>query len=94
MIDEAVLRRQYSLLRPALDERGRRLFAAKQALSLGYGGIAAVARATGIAPSAIGRGPHDFIERSRPAHPSEFNEADVGMHRREPSTDLLRPVLR
>ena len=56
MIDEAALRRQYVLLRPNLDERGRRLFAATQAQALGYGGIAAVARATGIAPSTIGRG--------------------------------------
>ena len=56
MIDEAALRRQYALLRPSLDERGRRLFAATQAEALGYGGIAAVARATGIAPSTIGRG--------------------------------------
>lgn len=56
MIDEAALRRQYALLRPSLDERGRRLFAASQAEALGYGGIAAVARATGIAPGTIGRG--------------------------------------
>ena len=56
MIDEAALRRHYALLRPSLDERGRRLFAATQAEALGYGGIAAVARATGLAPSTIGRG--------------------------------------
>lgn len=56
MIDESALRRQYALLRPSLDERGRRLFAATQAQALGRGGIAAVARATGIAPSTIGRG--------------------------------------
>jgi hypothetical protein len=56
MIDEAALRRHYALLRPSLDERGRRLFAATQAQALGRGGIAAVARATGIAPSTLGRG--------------------------------------
>jgi len=44
------------VLRPSLNERGRRLFAAAQARALGYGGVAAVARATGIAPSTIGRG--------------------------------------
>src|SRR3954447_12692582 len=47
MINEAALSRQYALLRPSLDERGRRLFAATQAQALGYGGIAAVARAEG-----------------------------------------------
>ncbi|MBP2233368.1 hypothetical protein J2847_006706 [Azospirillum agricola] len=56
MIDEAALRRQYALLHPSLDEQGRRLFAATQAQALGRGGIAAVARGTGIAPSTIGRG--------------------------------------
>ena len=38
-----------------LDERSRRRFAAAEALAAGHGGIAAVARATGIAPSTIGR---------------------------------------
>ena len=41
---------------PFLDERGRRLVAAAEAFAVGYGGIAAVAMATGIAPSTIGRG--------------------------------------
>jgi hypothetical protein len=48
MIDEITIRRHYDLLRPSLDERGRRLFAASQVRALGYGGLAAVARATGI----------------------------------------------
>src|SRR3954469_6742771 len=56
MIDEETIRRQYEMLRPALDERARRLFAASHVQVLGRGGIAAVARATGIAPSTIGRG--------------------------------------
>ena len=56
MIDEETIRRQYEMLRPALDERARRLFAASHVQILGRGGIAAVARATGIAPSTIGRG--------------------------------------
>src|SRR5271154_1428064 len=41
---------------PFLDERGRRLVAAAEAFAAGYGGIAAVALATGVAPSTIGRG--------------------------------------
>src|SRR6516164_9265342 len=48
MIDEKMIRYDYAVLRPNLNERGRRLFAAAQARALGYGGIAAVARATGI----------------------------------------------
>jgi hypothetical protein len=56
MIDEQTIRYDYEVLRPNLNERGRRLFAAAQAHALGFGGIARVARATGIAPSTIGRG--------------------------------------
>jgi hypothetical protein len=41
---------------PFLDERGRRLVAASEAVAAGHGGIAAVATVTGIAPSTIGRG--------------------------------------
>ena len=54
MTDEETIRRQYEMLRPALDERARRLFAASHVQI--RGGIAAVSRATGIAPSTIGRG--------------------------------------
>jgi len=41
---------------PHLTERGRRIFAATEARAAGYGGIAMVSQATGIAASTIGRG--------------------------------------
>jgi hypothetical protein len=44
-----------------LDERGRRLLAASEARAAGYGGIAAVSRATGLAASTIGRGLKDLL---------------------------------
>jgi hypothetical protein len=56
MIDPSPIRDRFSFLAPHLDERGRRTHAAAEARLAGYGGIAAVARATGIAPSTIGRG--------------------------------------
>src|ERR687890_2609330 len=56
MIDPAGICARFALLLPHLDERGRRLFAATEARAAGYGGIAAVSRATGIAVSTIGRG--------------------------------------
>src|SRR5436190_19107504 len=56
MIDENGIRERYAAIAPVLDERGRRIFAAAEARTAGYGGIAAVWRATGIAPSTIGRG--------------------------------------
>jgi len=45
MIDETPIRTRYGAVRPSLDERGRRLCAAAEAKSAGYGGIAAAARA-------------------------------------------------
>ena len=56
VIDFEPIRERLSVVAPFLDERGRRLVAAAEAFAAGYGGIAAVAMATGIAPSTIGRG--------------------------------------
>src|SRR5213082_58037 len=50
------LRRKYALLRPELDERARRCWAATEALALGYGGVSAVALATGLARNTIAAG--------------------------------------
>src|SRR3954470_24893484 len=41
---------------PFLDERGRRLFTASEARAAGRGGVTAVATATRVARSTIGRG--------------------------------------
>jgi transposase len=56
VVDEEVIGEKFRLLAGQLDERGLRLWAAAEAESHGRGGTAAVARATGIAPSTIGRG--------------------------------------
>jgi len=47
---------RYTLVAGSLDERGRRAVAAAEALAWGRGGIAAVARATGVAPQTIRNG--------------------------------------
>lgn len=56
MVDEAAIRRGYEVIRPNLDERGRRLYAAAQVRALGGRSLSAVSRATKIARSTIGRG--------------------------------------
>ena len=56
VVDVEPIRERFSAVAPFLDERGRRLVAAAEAFAAGYGGIAAVAMATGMAPSTIGRG--------------------------------------
>jgi hypothetical protein len=60
MVDIAAIKTRFSAISPFLDERERRLFAASEARAAGHGGIVAVARATGIARSTIGRGLDDL----------------------------------
>src|ERR1700674_2035309 len=70
VIDVEPIRERFLTVAPFLDERGRRLVAAAEAFAAGYGGIAAVAMATGMAPSTIGRGlsrPSGFGGRGRGA---------------------------
>ena len=58
MIDEAAIAERYRLLsgKEVLNERSRRLWAAAEARSHGFGGISAVARATGLHENTIRRG--------------------------------------
>ena len=67
VIDVEPIRERFLTVAPFLDERGRRLVAAAEAFAVGYGGIAAVAMATGMAPSTIGRG----LRESAQDEPSE-----------------------
>src|SRR3954452_18864185 len=62
MIDPDGIRQRYAALSSILDERGRRLLVAAEAKAAGYGGIAAVWRATGVATSTIGRGLRELAE--------------------------------
>ena len=59
MQDEQVvaqLRDKYVIIFPELDERGRRRWAAMEAHSLGWGGVTAVALATGLSDRTIRNG--------------------------------------
>jgi hypothetical protein len=51
-----ILKRKFAKLLPALNERGRRLAVAVEARALGYGGVAKVARASGVSVRTIWRG--------------------------------------
>ena len=53
MQDVATIRAKFEALRPYLDERRRRLWAAAEALALGRGGMTAVAAATGLQRATI-----------------------------------------
>ncbi len=55
-MDLTTLRRKFRALRPVFTERSRRVWAASEAVALGYGGIGLVEAATGISRSTISRG--------------------------------------
>jgi hypothetical protein len=59
VIDEAAISARYLTLAPLLDERARRLVAGAEAIAIGRGGVAAVARATGLARTTVQRGVDD-----------------------------------
>lgn len=50
------IRKRYALLSPTLDERGRRIFAAREAMRLGHGGIVALAGITGLSRQCVAKG--------------------------------------
>ena len=60
MADVETLGAKFELLRGALNERSRRLWAATEAAAIGRGGIAAVRRATGLSYEAVARGLRDL----------------------------------
>jgi Rhodopirellula transposase DDE domain len=60
MIDEDAIRYRWETVGSTLDERGRRLFAAGEVRTAGWGGLAVVSRITGLARSTINRGEDDL----------------------------------
>jgi len=60
--DDKSLRRKFSDMWPLLDERSRRLVAASEALSLGYGGVSQIRRACGLSRKAIAKGIQEIAE--------------------------------
>lgn len=54
------VKEKYEVLRPSLNERARRLWAATEARSLGRGGIAAVIAATGMSSATVDRGQREL----------------------------------
>ena len=59
---EEIITRKYQALSRALNERQRRLWAAAETMSLGYGGLAIVSRATGISHVTIRQGIKELEE--------------------------------
>jgi transposase len=59
------IRRMYESLRPFMNERMKRLWAATEARALGRGGISKVAQATGMSRTTVRAGLHELEEHGR-----------------------------
>jgi len=86
---EAAIAARYLTVSPLLDERARRLLAGAEALAIGRGGIAAVARATGLARTTVSRGLAD-VRAGEPIAPGRVRRAGAG----RPPIEQRDPTLR
>jgi hypothetical protein len=66
MMERSAIKTKFELLRPVMDERTCRLWAASEAHVLGHGGIALVATATGLSRKAIAKGIRELQSGGRP----------------------------
>ena len=84
MQDREGIRYRYQALCPHLDEKARRLFAAAEARTVGWGGIKLVSEITGIARSTIGRGLDELDGKTEPTGEGRVRRRGGG---RKPETE-------
>jgi transposase len=77
VIDEDAIRTRFQMLAGEFDERRRRLWAAAEARSAGRGGVAAVARATGLSVETVRRGVAE-LEAGEPLQPGRVRRPGGG----------------
>lgn len=66
MADLAEITHRFDTIRGVLDERSRRLVAAAESVAMGWGGISAVSRATGVSRQVIRQGVAELSESGVP----------------------------
>jgi len=65
LVSDIEIQRRFRSLSPFLDERMRRLIAAAESDAIGYGGVSAVSRATGVSRRAITEGIKELRQRKK-----------------------------
>ena len=85
------IQKKYKAMVREMDERARRIWAASEALSLGYGGIMAVARATGLAVGTIRAGVRDVQRPGRKHAPHMRRNRKPGAGRKPIESDSAVP---
>jgi len=91
---EEIVRSKYGQLSESMHERLRRHWAASEAEALGYGGIAVVSRATGIAPSTIGEAHREADDADKLLVGARSRRAGGGRPRHEVAHPTLLPLLK
>jgi hypothetical protein len=87
-----VIRQKYEILRAAMDERTRRLWAASEALASGWGGISLVAKATGLSYGTIRAGIRECEQLSLiPTTPDPLQEPIPASSRTQARNRIRRP---
>ena len=76
-MNPGIVKAKFESLAHALDERGRRLWAATEAKAIGHGGIALVSRATGVCYSTIVRGLKE-LQSGPPPEPGRVRRSGGG----------------
>ena len=84
LVSDSDIQRRFRFLSPFLDERMRRLVAAAESESIGYGGVSAVARATSVSRRAITDGIKELrkSKRSKGAAPTRSRVRREGAGRK------------
>jgi hypothetical protein len=90
---ERRLRQKWRQLKATMDERGRRLWAGAEADAIGWGGVAAVARATGMAISTVRKGRDEVRAGARREDVVKVRRKGGGRRAHEVVYPELWPVL-
>jgi len=81
MPDAAALANKFEVLARVLDERTRRLVAAAEAEAMGFGGISAVAEASGLSRGTVIRGIAELKTATKPARGQRIRRRGAGRKR-------------
>ena len=65
-METGLIKKRFGYVAPILDERLRRIFAAAEAMAIGYGGATLVSRETGVSRAAIALGCKELKEPKKP----------------------------
>jgi hypothetical protein len=97
LVSHTDIQRRFRSLSPFLDERMRRLVAAAESEAIGYGGVTAVARATGVSRRAITKGMKELNQwkaaHKTPPAPARIRREGAGRKRAvDKDLDLVKDL--